>query len=120
MRLPIDILEGGYQEIGFDVEQYQLLMTHHLKEAYEIVKQEIETKAHETKVYWDNKINRQPSKFNIGDKVLFYHPRINSESEDENRKHTLSRKWLRPLTVINQPTDPYIRCMIQRLKENGL
>ena len=101
-RLPTDVFEGGFQEISHDIDQYQLLMTQHLKRAYEIVKKQLEENALDVKNKWEQKIRKLPKKFRIGDKVLFYNPQLNADP-GEDRNHVFKRKWKGPLLITGNP-----------------
>jgi hypothetical protein len=101
-RLPTDVLDGGFQEISNDIEQYQLLMTHHLKKAYDIVRGELERNAIDVKNKWEQKLRKLPKKFRIGDKVLFFSPQLNADP-GEDRNQVFKRKWKGPLIIIENP-----------------
>ena len=108
-RLPTDVLEGGFQEISNDIEQYQMLMTHHLSSAYKIIRKLIENNAIKMKLNWDKNVKKIPKKFKIGDKVLFYNPQLNAASNEPDHSHVFQRRWKGPFVIIDNPNPAIYR-----------
>ena len=109
-RLPTDILTGSVKDIKYDLNQYGMKMTLDLKNAYEIVKQNLFKTAKNMKLNWENKIKSHTS-FKVGEKVLLFQPQLNSLRNEDKGAHLFKRKWLGPYIVLakaHQNNDVYI------------
>lgn len=77
-RLPSSVLfSRNYNEIVYDIDQYQIHMTEHLRTAYDIVRSKLKEYAIKSKIRWDAKIKGHTI-FKIGEEVLVFNPKINA------------------------------------------
>lgn len=101
-RLPGSILfSRNYNEIVYDVNQYQIHMTDHLRTAYDIVRKRIKEYAIKNKLHWDAKIKGHSS-FVIGDEVLVFQPKTNISKGEADHSQVWKKKWLGPYLVENK------------------
>ena len=101
-RLPGSVLfSRNYNEIVYDVNQYQIHMTDHLRTAYDIVRTKIKEYAIKTKLNWDAKIKGHTS-FEIGDEVLVFQPKTNAATGEPEHSQVWKKKWLGPYVVENK------------------
>ncbi len=100
-RLPTDILEGKLEDIKWDVKQYQTDLTWHLKDANDIVRNQIENNAKKMKLQFESKIMNHHI-FKTGDRVLMFHPRINAKSDQQPHQQVWSQRWEGPLTILQR------------------
>ena len=101
-RLPIDILHSSYKDLKHDVEQYQLEMTMHLRNAHDIVRKRLEEYATRTKMNWDKNV-RPYIIFKQGDLVSMYRPSENKLRGAEDHSQVWIADWIGPLEVTKTP-----------------
>jgi hypothetical protein len=109
-RLPTDVLDGPFEDIANDFEQYGLHLTDHLRKANKVVKDNLVVVAQKTKRRWDEGMPRKKApKFSIGDKVLMFQPQLNTNAGDADHTHVFQPKWKGPYTVMEHPhEDVYV------------
>jgi len=83
------------------VEQYKTNITLHLRQAYEIVKKNLEEYAISTKVLWDSKVVAHES-FVVGQQVMMYLPKTSSAVNDPARSHQFKSSWQGPFDIVSQ------------------
>jgi hypothetical protein len=101
-RLPIDILHSSVKDLKHDVEQYQLEMTIHLHNAYNIVRQKLKDYAVQTKKVWDSKV-KPYDVFQENDLVAMYRPTENKLTGTIDHSQVWIADWVGPLRVIKIP-----------------
>ncbi len=71
-RLPTDIFHGPVKELRYNILQYGSTLTADLRNAYDIVKENLYKAACEMKLSYDSKIHKPHDTFKRGDKILIY------------------------------------------------
>lgn len=101
-RLPTDILMStNYNEIKFDMNQYQMQHTNHLRTAYEIVKKNLEKEAISRKIRWDKNIKGHKV-FIPGDEVLMFQTNLKKDVGDPDHSAMFKPKWKGPMKIISR------------------
>lgn len=110
-RLPMDVFQGNAKDVKFDLDQYQTKLTVHMRDAYMIVKANLEKYAIKNKIVYDSKVQKH-LELKKGDKVLLYKPKINRDKNMQAHSQVWIRDWIGPYTIVGQKyknkTDVYI------------
>ena len=110
-RLPMDVFHGNAKDVKYDLDQYHTKLTLHMRDAYKIVKDNLEKYAIKNKIAYDSKVKSHIN-LNIGDRVLMYKPQINRSKDMIEHAQVWIRDWIGPFTVMGRKyqnkTDVYI------------
>jgi transposase InsO family protein len=101
-RLPMDVLMSNNTELSIDQHTYQLESTTMLKEAYQIVRENILRNATATQQAWKEKL-RYHHQFQIGDKVSIFKPKLAITDGEIPHSQVWKASWLGPFKVVAKP-----------------